>query len=178
MSYSLIPYAINLKQLRASVGSKKKALVNAVIKGNPKRFKEVPPSGEIALREALIHLIMGDSQEDDSGHVYGYALEQLCSHLGTQLKFKHWCGVHWEVIEIFQLDTLLKASGSPVELPFIPDFPTIGHIVAEDVARTLKDVQERKAETADNDLRGLLSELAGWLKKAQISRKDLVLFYY
>ena len=33
MSYSLIPYAIELKHLRASVGSKKKALVEAVVKG-------------------------------------------------------------------------------------------------------------------------------------------------
>jgi hypothetical protein len=178
MSYSLIPYAIELKHLRASVGSKKKALVEAVIKGHPKRFKEEASSGEVSLRDALTHLVMGESQDDDSGHVYGYALEELCRHLGTELKVDLWCGVRWEAMEILLLEKLLKESGSPVELPFIPDFPAIGHIAASDVARTLKEVQERKAGTTDTDLRDLLSEFQGWLKMARTGGKDLVLFSY
>jgi hypothetical protein len=178
MSYSLIPYAVDLKKLRAAVGSKEQALVQAVIHGNAKLFKQQGEAGELSLREALEQLVMGSDLDGDWGHVYGYALEQLCRHLGTPLKVEGWIGVHWEIMEMFQLDQLLKDSGPPVELPFIADFPTIGHIRAKDLPRVLRDVQERKADATDADLRGLLGELEGWLKKARAGAKDLVLFYY
>ncbi len=211
MSYSLVPYLVDLNDLRRAIGSKDTELLEAVIQGDPDRF---PPDdldesdGEVSGCRALRDLVMGTVPEAGSGHPYGYALERLCDHLGRRLDADMWESIHWEVLEDTGFEAVLSGSGSPVPLPPIDDFPTIGHLTPEQVQEIVRNMRGGRLKTAapdgrkprpslkswlvrrlmsritrrgklsDEDLRELLDEYEGWLRKAAATHQALVFFYY
>jgi hypothetical protein len=178
MSYALVPYLIDLKKLTAAAGSKDKRLVDAVVKAHLKAFEESGSGGEKSLRDALTELVMGDELDSDYGHVYGYALEKVCRHLGKRLDVQYWDATRTDALEDTGVERLLEESGSPVPLPRIFDFPSIGHIPADKIKATLKDMRERLDDCGDADLRDLLKEFVSWLEDALSQKKALMLFYY
>jgi hypothetical protein len=138
MSYTVTPYLIDLEVLRRAVGSKDEAFLSAVIQGDPDRFRGEEAGGDkVSLGRALRHLVMGETPEPKWAYQYGYALEQLCRHLGEPLPGDLWSGIHWEVVEETGLDELFDRSGPPVPLPPTADFPTIAFLGAGEIAATV-----------------------------------------
>ncbi|MGV3719289.1 MAG: DUF7691 family protein [Actinomycetota bacterium] len=136
MSYSLVPYLVDLEQLRQAVGGKNEALLAAVIAGNPDALQDAEPDDEeLSLAQALRHLVMGEPLDAGSAHQYGYALMELCRHLGEELPERDlWESIHSNVLESTGADELLSRTGAPVPLPKIDDFPYIGHLEAAQIS--------------------------------------------
>ena len=178
MSYALVPYLIDLKKLTETAGGKDKSLIDAVIQAHLKAFEESASGDAKSLRDALTELVMGNQLDSDHGHVYGYALEKLCRHLGKQLDVQYWDATRTAALEDTGVGRLLEESGSPVPLPRICDFPSIGHIPEAKIETVLQDMRERLRNCDDADLRDLLKEFADWLDEALKQKKALILFYY
>ena len=155
MSYSLVPYLVDLEKLRRVMGSKDDVLLKSVLsnigdedetsddaEGDNDEDVEEDEEEEISMTRAVTDLISGNKPVDGSGHVYGYALENICNTIGTRLGADEWCGIRWEVLEATGVETLLVTSGSPVPLPEIDDFPTIGFLTLDETEKMLASVKE------------------------------------
>lgn len=210
MSYTLTPYLVDLEALRRAVGSGDEALLAAIVAENPERLgsDEVEEEGEIPLGQALRHLVMGKLLQKEPAYQYGYALEQLCDHLGEIPACDMWEGIGWQTLEATGVEQVLKRSGPPVPLPPSTDFPRIGHLTAGEIAATVAQLGNRHLTTAapsgrkprrslasillsalqsritqrppltDDDVQELMEEYERWLRHAAASGKSLVLFYY
>ncbi len=204
-------YAIDLERLRRAVGSKDETLLSELRSAHPEYFADddhVDEEGEISHARALTDLIMGNPLVEESAHQYGYALKLLCEHLGEWLPSDYWESITWRVLQGTGMGELLQNSGSPVPLPKIADFPTIGYLTAErvkelasklgDRAPTTVDLSGKKKRRSlqqwlvdkviekithrpmpgDEDLVECMEEYAGWLRDAAEEGKALVFFYY
>lgn len=213
MSYTLMPYLVDLEELRRAVGSKDEALLAVMKQSMPEVFEEEEvvdheEDEELSLGQAVRHLVMGEPPDTESAHQYGYALEQLCRHLGEEPEERDcWCDIRWTVLETTGMEEVLK-TGSPVPLPPINDFPTIGHLKAEQIEAIVAKMGDGHLKTAapsgrkprrsfqswllekamnrltrrgpmtDEDVRELLDEYESWLRAAAAKKKSLVFFYY
>jgi hypothetical protein len=124
MSYSLVPYMIDLAKLRAAIGSKDAKLIESIRKKNPEKF-DSDEYDDLTLGQALTQLVMGEKLGKKATHRYGYALEKLAEHLGKRLPLDFWSGVRWAAMVDSGVAPIMRG-GPPVELPKIPDFPGIG----------------------------------------------------
>lgn len=151
MSYSLMPYAINLDQLRNAVGSKDEALLAEIQEANPEAFAEDDhDEDEISVGRALRDLIMGHPPVAASAHQYGYALKVLVEHLGEWLPSDMWESITWRVLQTTGMGDLLQDSGTPVPLPKMDDgFPAIGHLTADRVKELASKLQGTPPKTVD-----------------------------
>jgi hypothetical protein len=183
MSYSLVPYAIDLEQLRAAVGSRNASLKQEVCAANAERIEEdaedLEDDESLTLKAAVSELIDGEFSDEDSAHQYGYALEALCSHLGQSLDVNLWCGVRWEAMDVTGLDDVIIDSGPPVDLPDLTgNFPTIGHLDAKAVAAAVGQLDASPSKHDDSDAQALLAEYETWLRTTHQAGKGIVFFYY
>lgn len=180
VSYVLIPYLVDLREIESVIGCKDASIVDAVKTVNSEKHAAGGDEGEehIPLSHAIRHLIMGEPLIPDSAHQYGYALQEICAYKGEVILPDYWSGVRWDAVEECGLEDLFTKSGSPVKMPPTPDFPVIAHIKRDDLAAHLRSAEDRKAGFNDDDLIGLLNEYIGWLEAAQTSNKDIVLFYH
>jgi len=184
MSYSLVPYAIDLEQLRAAVGSRNASLKKEVYTACAERIEEDADDLEdddeaLTLKAAIGELIDGQLSDEDSAHQYGYALEALCQSLGQSLDVDLWCGVRWAAMEVTGLDESIMAAGPPVDLPDLSgDFPTIGHLDANAVAAAVDKLDAAPSKHDDPDAQELFAEYETWLRTAHKAGKAIVFFYY
>jgi hypothetical protein len=209
VSYSLNPYLVDLDALARAVGSKDESIIAAVTARDPEAFAEDDGDDEeISLGRALRDLVMGNPPVEESAHQYGYALEQLCDHLGKRLDGEDvWEGIRWEVLEATGMEEIMERK-PPVPLPKTDDFPAIGHLTAAEIAEMTARLSQGPLTTAapsgrkrkptprawltnrilraithrqalsDADLRELLDEFANWLREAAARKQGLVFFYY
>ena len=175
MSYTLVPYMIDLDRLRAAVGSKDAALVEAVRSKGPEQFDS--DEYDLTLGQALTQLVMGEKLGRDDTHQYGYALEKLAAHLGRRLPLDLWSGVRWAAMEDSGVAPIMD-SGPPVNLPKIDDFPTIGYLPREQIADMVGKMGDEGLTNEDEELEELLKEFEAWLREAAKAKQDLLLFYY
>jgi hypothetical protein len=175
MSYSLVPYIVDLAKLRAAIGSKDAKLIETIRKKDPEKFD----SGKdgLTLGEALSQLVMGEKLGKKAAHQYGYALETLAKHLGKPLPLDLWCGVRWEAMEDSGVARIME-SGSPVKLPKIPDFPGIGFLERNKIADMVRKMGDEGLTNEDEELEELLREFEAWVRAAAKAKQDLLLFYY
>ncbi len=177
MSYVLMPFMIDLSKLRAAVGSKDAALVQAIRAHNPEEFTKVDRERGLSLGDALSRLVMGEKLGNEKTYQYGYALEALCRHLGEVIRPDTWGGVRWAAMEDTGVEAVME-SGPPVPLPPNDDFPTIGYLEVGDIRRRLKEADGNGMTNPDSDLQELLTEFEGWLRQAASNGKDLIFFYH
>ena len=175
MSYSLVPYQIDLAKLRDAVGGQDTQLIESIRAQDPERFDS--DEYELSLGEALKQLVMGEELGTTATHQYGYALEKMADHLGQRLPFDLWCGVRWAAMEDSGVAPILE-SGPPVPLPKIPDFPGIGFLERDKIATMVTTMGEEGLTDDDEDLEELLKEFEEWLRAADRAKEDLLLFYY
>src|SRR6185312_9331206 len=88
MSSSLNAYAVSLDQLRQVVGSRDKALIDAIISGHARfltTIDNIDEEADFSCAQAVAHLVNGEIDEDVPGYLYGYAVEATCLHVGRKL---------------------------------------------------------------------------------------------
>ena len=177
MSYCLIPYMIDLAQLRSAVGGKDAGLVRAIRSSNPEKFDDPDPRYPLTLGDALSHLVMGEPNNPKVPHQYGYALEVLCQRLGQGLGCDMWGGVRFAALDDSGVGTVM-GSGPPVTLPVNRDVPVIGYLDRQQVATAVAEFPAGGLTNDDEDLQELVTEYEGWLRRVAAAGKDLVLFFY
>lgn len=131
---------------------------------------------EISLSQACLELVAGEITRPDCGHQYGYALEKLCSVLGTRLATIEGKG---GILSHLDLDTGLCEERSPVDLPERDDFPAISYLTSEEVRRELGqlatlDLSSAKSPEIEEDRRTLFESM----QRAASKELGIVAFYY
>ncbi|MGN6627423.1 MAG: DUF7691 family protein [Tepidisphaeraceae bacterium] len=177
MSYSLVPYLVDLPAVIAAVGSNDSALINAIERSNSRRFNADEFDDGMTIGDAVRQLVNATPRRDVSGHLYGYAFETLCNQLGKALPSDLWCGVRWATMEDSQVAQIMK-SGSPVSLPPIQDFPMIGYLTRKTIQSLVHRMGTEGLTNANKELQELLREFESWLREAARVDRDLVFFYY
>lgn len=183
MSYSIACYAVELDALQKSCGSDDETLLAELhtkfadqIAENDDWFEEEISDGAPTLGEALSHLIRGEVLDGEHGFQYGYALEVLSNHFGESIEddvFQSMSGGwFWDLPETIQ--SLIKA-GSPVQIPEIDDFPTVGFKSLQTIKSELAKPDQFKSGT---DLAEAYQGYYAILKRCADKSKSLVAFYY
>ncbi|MEU0543404.1 hypothetical protein ABZ319_26370 [Nocardia sp. NPDC005978] len=191
MSYVVSPYAVDLEGLRL-IGSYGQEFVDDIVRSAPANVLErLDEAEDVGLTpgDVIRQLLRGEPMHRDFGPSYGHALEALCRHSGTQLNNAHWAGMRFGYFALVQnalaeigVDfdpSELVLSGSPVNLPEIEDFPSIGYLDN----REIKSLAEIFADAdldrlADDTVRASVADLVEWLRVCQDNGTGLVCFYY
>lgn len=176
MSYTLVPYMIDLAKLRATIGSKDAGLIKSIAKKDPKIFA-ADNYEPVTVGQACEHLVMGGKLVKKAGHQYGYALAKLAEHVGKRLSIDMWSGVGWAAMEDSGVARIME-SGPPVKLPKINDFPVIGFLDSGRVTDMVEKMGDEGLTNENDELEELLKEFEAWLRKTAKAKKDLLLFYY
>jgi hypothetical protein len=177
MSYSLVPYVLDLEALGRAVGGADEALIAAIIQRDPEDFAEgEPDAAGVSLGEALRALVMGGPFVSGAEHQYGYALERLCEHLGERLdRGDVWADIRWDVIEGTGMEEILDDAGPPVPLPKINSYPAVGHLTVAQVAEMAASLAQGHLTTAAPSGRkrrpGFRARIVGLILR-QITRRE------
>lgn len=171
MSYSTAMYAVDLDRLRQAVGSGDRKLIKALKR---QTTIDVGDFEGIPIGQAVEELIRGQFTETDSAHMYGYALEGLCQHLGTRLDSDQ----VGDVCDL-ALDSPLEDARHPVALPDIDDFPMISSLSREAVAAEVERLESvDQAFPDDEDIEEARNELLKCLRQGAEAGFGVVTFYY
>jgi hypothetical protein len=169
MSYTLVPYLIDLGRLQAVAGGGDAALVDALSAKYPRRV-----NGPVL--EALSRIVHGRIDPDPGGAAaYAVALGALCDHLGERLDNEMFQDTGGDYLSEAGLDDLLQ-TGPPLPIPHTGDFPVVGHLppqrAAEEVARL-----ERLPPHPDPIVMRGRSQYDDWLQAATREQRGIVVYY-
>jgi hypothetical protein len=207
VSYCVNAIAVDLDEVRAALGSKKKVLVARVRKEGAGLLDQVDemiadhveedededgnPPEPLTAADILRQLIMGEPYRREFGFAYGYCFEALCEHFGEGLNNSEWSAMHSEWFDTvgkelkkagvderaLSLNTLFFR-GPPVKLPTIEDFPSIGYLTKPEVAKARAALA--KADLSKVKNRGAvesIEQIRSWLDECAESNRDLVCTY-
>ena len=207
MSYGVMPFAVKISQIRKAVGSRSKSLLREIreqfeeeLAEDRERVDEANEDDEfdpeLALEEALRHLIMDEERWDYEGAKYGHGIELMCWFYGEFLPNDHWTGIQFSWAELVN-DTLeeigvpeesfsvfghLFDRGSPVDIPEIDDFPVIGFVKCDEIPTALAELTDKRFNGIKHDneeeIRDSLVQIREWLETCQRDKSDLICFYY
>ncbi len=201
MGMILSPYAVDIQKLSGLIGSKNKRIVTTLAKKFAEEIEEIDETVAedaddeddemLTTRDALNQMVMGEEYNDDFGFVYGCALELLCRQFGEFLPNEEWSAMRstWVAkadkalksagvgVKILQVERMISR-GSPIPIPEIEDFPSIGFMRLSEITTALNEFGEDKlASVKDKEVRAALAEVRGWLESCVASKRDLVCFY-
>ena len=206
MSVGVIPFSVNLTQVRKAVGSRSKSLLQQLREEFEEELatdRELVDEAngdddydpELAIEDALRHLIMDRERWDYEGEKYGHAIQILCTFFGEVLHNEHWGRLTFTGIESIE-DALLEAGvpaetfsifdhllhrGSPIEIPEIEGIPYIGYLTLAEIPDVLAAFTDKRL-SAIKRLRNQqislpIEQLQEWLETCQRDKSDLVCFY-
>ena len=207
MSFGLMAFAVNLRQIRKAVGSRSKSLLLELreefedeLTEDREQVEEANEDDdfdpELSLEDALRHLIMDEERWDYEGPKYGHAVEMICSFYGEFLPNDHWTGipVHWPEsvdealhdtgvsVETFSILNHLLNRSLPIDIPEIDDFPAIGYLTQAEIPTALAALTDERFDSMTQDdsqkIRTSLEQVREWLEICQREKSDLVCFYY
>ena len=207
MSHGVTPFAVNLAQIRKVVGSRSKSLLRELREEFEDELtmdrEEVEEANiddefdpELALEDALRHLIMDEERWDYEGPKYAQAIEMLCSFYGEFLPNDHWTEmpISWaETVhdalhdtgvseDQFSLLGHLFHRGSPVDIPDIEDFPYIGYVKQSEIPSVVELLSDETFSSIENadvvKIRRSLEQLRDWLEVCQREKSDLICFFH
>jgi hypothetical protein len=180
MSYTLIPYFVDVAKLSSTIGSKDESVAKAVVAVASLECDEDDDEDQIddELEEAIFQLVTGEEKYPVGADQFGYALEEICEYCGKRPPIQYWDAVHWSAVEGCGLDDLLTNTGPPVQLPLSDDFPKIGHLRRENIAAHLQAARSRSETNRDQGVSELLGEYISWLETAARMKSDIVFFYH
>ena len=171
MSYATAIYAVDLIQIREAVGAGNRKLIKQVKK---QTTIEAGDFDGIPIGQAIEELIRGQFTVPDSGHMYGYALEGLCQHLGTRLDSDS----VGDICDL-ELDSPLEDARHPIALPEIDDFPMISSLSREAVVAEVERLESLDlAYPDDEEIEEARNELLACLRQAAAKDLGVVTFYY
>ena len=178
MSYSVSVYAVDLFLLRS-------------VLDNPHHPARGTLNADVGTAEgrALSALLGGPRPQGLTAADLAYALERLCDRLGRRVGSNGLSGIRsaflegaYRVIDPvyaptgFSLQRLVEG-GPPVALPPPDDFPAVGFVENDVVARAHAFTEAESPTLEDPDLDQVLVDLAEWLAVAASRGWGLVAFY-
>ncbi len=171
MSYASAIFAVDLDQLRQTVGAGGRKLIKTLKK------KATIDDGDlegVPIGQAIEELVNARFTDPDSAPMYGYALEGLCEHLGTRLDSDQ----VGDICEL-ELDSPLEDARHPVAMPDIADFPMISSLSKDAVVAEVERLGSMDlAFPDDEDIEEARRELLECLKQAAAKGLGVVTFYY
>ena len=176
MSYSLVPYLIDIAQVESAVGSKDESIIDNIRKRHPELFDSASRSAPLSV--ALSELILGTPLERRRPPQYSHALEWLCDEFGTRLNCNVLSGIRWDAMQDSGIADLIRRGSTPLALSFVPDFPFVGVLprsVCQGMAESLGD--DALVHSVP-ELQEMLEEFEGWIREAARKNLDLMFFYY
>ena len=179
MGYHTSIYAVDLQRLRSAFGSNDTQLLDEIAETCREAFAESNEwfateiaNGALTREAALAELIRGTlSAAESSAFQYGYALETLCRHVGTQLE----TDMLGEIGGIGLADEL-ATSGPPVPIPPPDDFPVMGYLTHQQAAAELHRIAASPPSHPEPSVRLAIEQLRSCLEHASRQRVDLVAF--
>lgn len=194
MSYGITPIAVQLSKVTRLLGSGDLSLLPAIRSRFAFRFEDPlwDEEAEVSLEGALQDLLLGKELHPDYGHLYAYAYELLCWHLGEHLSNECWSAMRgaWadtvdEALasagvskQVFGINNHLMFRGAPIQIPEPADFPFMGYLLASEVPLALKEIRSADLTSLGREVREAIEELRGWLETCQERGCDLMCFYY
>ncbi|MBA2117713.1 DUF7691 family protein [Bremerella alba] len=174
MSYTLSAYAIDLKNLRDTVGEADEKLQKKIIRSNPDEFDDEddfdPGSGRVPLATALENLLAGKASLSDDYAQHAYALEELCRFLAK----KDWNGY---ILDSQKQSITRFLDNPPTQLPGSTGLPSIGTIESDELPRIVDSIKEQWEIADDGELEEDASEIIEVFKFAQKKRLGVVLVW-
>jgi hypothetical protein len=199
------PIAVQLDRVSKAMRSGDQQLIDAVIEEFGDEFEQIDEMAAdycdahadekpLTVREALTQMVVGRECNKQYGFVYGYTLEFVCQHFGECLPNEHWWAMpaptRWaETVDqalegagvprdALRIGDHLMHRGPPVRIPEPDDFPGIGYLKLDEIARARKALAEaRLAAIEDGEVRAAIEEVARWLQICTESQRDLICFY-
>src|SRR5688572_30061782 len=166
--------AVPLGRLREIVGSRDRAVIDAVVEGQAdflQSIDDIDEETEMSCAEAVAERVNGEVSEGGPGYLYGYALEAICWHVGEELPNMGPISGASDWIE--EVDGVLEGKGipvrlselvyggSPVEIPEPDDYPGIGEWSAEQVAAARAAFAGAELGDLDEEMREMLGQIRG-----------------
>ena len=180
MNYRLVPYSVQLADVRTLIGSEQESLATRICQQFFAAECHQHPIGvdvKSELFDAVAELVQSDYLEPERANHYGYALQAICEFLGTRLKTNNWNEVKWATLEDTGLNAVM-GKGSPVPLPLIPDFPTISHLTNKKIRQQIEQPTGNSLKIESKETQCLLEDFDRWVQQAYEAKQDLVFFYY
>jgi hypothetical protein len=193
MSSTFDVYAVADERLKQVVGSRDKALADAIVASQEHLLSsvdEIDEESELKAADALRELIDGQLSGDGGGYLYGYALKAICAHIGQELPeisgvagASDWMNEVDGVLESKGLPMTLNAlvyGGSPVEIPEPDDYPFIGKWDASKVPAALASFRAADlSDVEDDEIAETITQMRQWLEAAaQKAGTSLIGFLY
>lgn len=160
MSYGVQAYAVDLAAVKKAIGSGNAVFAKRLAKSQAREIAQIDdvdfdegltPAADV-LKALIVDGAPAETDEDETpAYKFGYALEILCREQGEWLENSAFSAMGSEYVDA--IDAALKKAkskrkvasilfrGSPVPLPEIADFPTIGWLSAEEVAAWRTDLR-------------------------------------
>ncbi len=206
MSFSPSGYVVDIAKVKRTYGSKKPALVDAVVEKHAELVEEnakwfataIADEGAPRLGEALREIVDGKCTKKKHGFQYIYALELVCHHFGTPL-----FGADFINCEFLEALRPVLPKGSPVRkllsprnasdrtpalVPIprqkdaVPGMGVFDRDECKTILATLKanELEEDRTygEFTGADLQDGFDELKNWFQRAVTARRGLMMFWY
>jgi hypothetical protein len=195
MGYAYSVYAVDLAKLKALWGSADAKLDAKLAKQHAADYRDKDEwfdhyiaKGAPTFATAMTEVLAGKATQKKHGFMYGYAIEQLCRHLGARVDKE---SLTWfdEVLDPLlkkakqpKLAKLLCRGIFPMPIPKPGDFPEIGTIDTKAGAALIKAMTAIAPLAADDDTgygpKMLIEEVRGWVTRAQKRKRQVVWFLY
>jgi hypothetical protein len=207
VSYCVNAIAVDLDEVRAALGSKKKALLAKLQKELAGGLEQIDdmlqdhiendtdedgnPPEPLTTADILRQLVMGEPYRKEFGFAYAYCFEALCEHFGESLNNGEWSAMRSEWFETVRRE-LKKAGvneegfsmnklffrGPPVKLPEIEDFPNVGYLTKSEVAQARAALAKADLSKVKNkEAVAAIEQIRSWLDECAKSDRDLVCTY-
>lgn len=141
MGYYIFSYGIDTEQVQQVFGSKDAALLGRIEQNEIFRgyAEDDWDDYDTDLEQALRDIIAGNTLQERSNHIYGYALIGICATLGKELPHTQEIKLGYETdfinaalaadfgLDNFMMeDALFREGSAPFPMPAIDDWPLIG----------------------------------------------------
>lgn len=196
MSGQLTPIAVNLDEVRKSVGSKSKTLLPALKQRFHRWFENVDEQIEdqdedgLTLEETLKLLIAGKPVPAECPFQFAVSVELLYRHFGTVLSDRQFSSMHLDWAE--RVDKAIKTAGIPDDTfglvrclfdrgPAIPFAGRVemcmGYLSLSEIRKAIGAFARAKYTKLKPDVRLATAEVRSWLVVCDTLDCDLASFY-
>ena len=191
-----MPYLVPADRLLGLIGSGDRQFLAEIAEQQADRIAELDEnfddhrdedeeddSARLGTLEAIGEIIDGKPIHEHLGHVYGYAFERICDHLGELLPNSYAGGrsawvdridAHLGRLGLGLSLTNLIYRGPPTPLPDPDDYPFIGHWTASEVAAAAGAIEGLDLDCPDSEEEGALKEIRGWLEDSRAKPGSMI----
>ena len=138
MGYRHYFYALELEQIERIFGCDDREFVTSFVEQYGQHLSDLDISlcdARLTAQTALEDIVAGKCRK--ASHLYGYVLEVICEHFGSELEAECYC------VGDLPFQSLLVANGPPIAIRLVKnDWPQIGFLRANEVAIEIQRIDD------------------------------------